>query len=320
MIYRDSRDKSPELLEIYVYATGQSQIRAVKSYPQQNSASGAVFRSVLDDMQQLFPADSYGLILFSHASGWLPKGTLTHPKSAVLAVRQPFIQTYTIAMDGSDELDIQEFARAIPDHFFDFIVFEACFMAGIEVLYELRDKTNYVLSSAAEMVSPGFQPIYPTTLQLLYQPNPDLVGFARSYFEFWNAQLGDYRSATISVTRMSELSPLAMWVRQQATGEVPEAALTEIQHFDRYQSHRLFFDFVDYYGRKAGSVERARLESLVRAAVVYKAETPAFIPGQSGFRIDFHSGITTYIPQERFHTLNDRYGELNWYKSTKHTP
>lgn len=320
VIYRDSHNASPELLSVYVDATGQNQIRTVKTYSEQNGASGTTFQSVVDDVERLFPAASYGLILFSHASGWLPKGTLTRPESAVLQMNIASIQTYTVAMDGSDELDLQAFAASIPDHFFDFIGFEACFMAGIEVLYELKDKTDYILSSSAEIVSPGFLPIYPTALPMLYQSQPDLVGFARSYFDFWNAQPGDYRSATISVVKTSGLASLATWIRQHATGWVATDGFADIQHFDRYPNHRLFFDFADYYGRKVGASERAELELLLRSIVVYRAATPSFIPGQLGFRIDAHSGITTYIPQERFPRLNDRYIELSWWKSTIYVP
>jgi len=320
VIYKDTRNESPELLEIYTDKNGDNQIRTTKTYSEQNSATGETFRQVLDDVQSLFPADSYGLILFSHASGWLPQGALLRPESAILQMGITPIRTYTIAMDGSDELNLGEFAAAIPDHFFDFIAFEACFMTGIEVLYELKDKTDYILSSSAEIVSPGFLPVYPEALSLLYQPQPDLAGFAKAYFDFWNAQSGDYRSATVTVVSTSGLSLLANWANQYATEHVPEDNLPEIQHFDRYRNHRLFFDFSDYYGRKTNDEGRAKLKELLNTIVVYKAATPSFIPGQLGFQISNHSGITTYIPQERFPKLNERYNELTWCKQTRHNP
>ncbi len=314
VIYKDSRNESPELLEVYAAENGENQIRVIKTYPEQNSATGETFQRVLADVKTSFRADSYGMILFSHASGWLPKGTLTRPESAILQMGTTPIRTYTVAMDGSDELDLVEFAAAIPDHFFDFIAFEACFMAGIEVLYELKDKTDYVISSAAEIVSPGFLPIYPEALPMLYQSQPDLAGFAKAYFDFWNAQTGDYRSATITVTRTAGLSMLANWVKLNTGNQVSEKDLFDIQHFDRYRNHRLFFDFADYHGRKTDDVGRNQLASLLNTLVVYKAATPSFIPGQLGFQINYHSGITTYIPQERFPSLNERYKDLTWYK------
>src|SRR5690606_36609316 len=147
---------------------------------------------------------------------------------------------------------------------------------------------------------------------------PDLVGFAKAYFDFWNAQTGDYRSATVTVVNTAELPSLANWAKQYATERVPTDHLSEIQHFDRYRTHRLFFDFADYYGRKTNDEGRAQLEALLNTVVVYKAATPSFIPGQLGFQISNHSGITTYIPQDRFPKLNERYYELTWCKQTLH--
>src|SRR5690606_30603257 len=131
---------------------GENKIREVKTYPEQNSATAETFQTVLNDVEALTPADSYGLILFSHATGWLPTGALLRPEAALLQMGLVPIRTYTIAMDGTTELGLKEFANAIPDRFFNFIAFEACFMAGVEVLYELKDKTDYILSSSAEIL------------------------------------------------------------------------------------------------------------------------------------------------------------------------
>ncbi len=320
VIYRDSEDEVPQLLEVYPDMTGENKIRTVKTYPEQNSAAGETLQLLLADITQLFTADSYGLILFSHASGWLPGGTLTRPESALLQMGVTPINTYTVVMDGTSELDLKEFAEVIPDRFFAFIAFESCFMAGIEVLYELKDKTDYILSSSAEIVSPGFTPVYPEALPLLFKPAADLAGFARAFFDFWNGQSGDYRSATVTVAKTAGLPSLATWIQQYATTEVPLEDVSEIQHFDRYRSHRLFFDFGSYYQRKVELVTENQLNNLLNDIVVYKAATPSFIPGQLGFEITRHSGITTYIPQDRFPKLNERYRELAWYEHIQPRP
>lgn len=316
VIYRDTETETPRLLEVYQDKIGENKIREVKTYPEQNSATAETFQTVLNDVEALAPADSYGLILFSHATGWLPTGALLRPEAALLQMGLVPIRTYTIAMDGTTELGLKEFANAIPDRFFDFIAFEACFMAGVEVLYELKDKTDYILSSSAEILSPGFAPIFPASLAMLYRPEADLIGFAQAYFDFWDGQRGDYRSATVTVAKTDELPALANWVNRSGVNELPTATLSEIQHFDRYSTHRLFFDFEDYYQHtttETGAMNE--LADLFSAIVVYQAATPTFIPSQRGFDINRHSGLTTYIPQEGFQKLNERYRELAWYQS-----
>lgn len=74
--------------------------KRLKQYPEQNSASPKVFRQVLEEIIGNYPAASYGLIVLSHASGWLPSGTLASPR--------------TIINDGEKDMELWDFAEAIP--------------------------------------------------------------------------------------------------------------------------------------------------------------------------------------------------------------
>ncbi len=300
LVYQDAIGVTPRLIEIFSDAQGTGKIRTLKSYQEENSASATVFNRVLEDIKKEAPSLSYGLILFSHASGWLPKSTLLKPR--------------TIVQDRDDDLELQDFARAIPDNFFDFMIFEACFMSGIEVLYQLKDKTDYILASSAEILSPGFTPLYPRLLPFLYEPEADLKSFAEIYFEHYDLQKGDYRSATVSVIKTAGLKALADWAEQFPDKSVSPSVLTDIQHFDRYPDYRLFFDFEDYYQRLSSQKDHAELKSLINNVVIYKAATPAFMPAYSGFSIKSFSGITSYIPQPGFSLLNEEYKKLAWMR------
>lgn len=319
VVYNDSWNEAPQLLEIYSDDLGNNQTRSVKTYTEQNSAAGETVQLILTDLKKLFPADSYGLILFSHATGWLPSEAPVRPESVRLpmgersgSIQAP-VRTYTVAMDGTNELGLQEFASAIPDHFFHFIAFEACFMAGIEVLYELKDKSEFIVSSSAEILSPGFTPVYRDALQLLFKQDADLVGFAKAFFDYWDGRSGDFRSATITVVNTAVLGDIASWVRSYALEAVPPEQLDDIQHFDRYRNRRFFFDFGDYYRRKALTGMADRLDMLLDDLVLFKAATPTFIPGQRGFIINHHSGVTTYITQQEASHLDLPYRQLAWY-------
>ncbi len=71
-------------------------------------------------MVMRYPGSDYGLVMFSHGSGWLPEGVFSS-------------NTPSVATDGKRELDLQDFARCIPQGRFRFIIFESCLMAGVEV-------------------------------------------------------------------------------------------------------------------------------------------------------------------------------------------
>ncbi|MBE5318135.1 hypothetical protein IM793_03110 [Pedobacter sp. MR2016-19] len=304
LIFQAAKGISPKLMEISAGNNGHGEIKTLKTYNNRNAASSGVFKDVLQDLVKEAPADSYGLVLFSHASGWLPERTLIMPR--------------TILQDSDKDMELPDFAAAIPDHFFDFMVFESCFMAGIEVAYELKDKTDYIVASSAEILSPGFIEIYPKVLPCLYKPTADLVSFAQLYFNHYNQKEGDLRAATVAVVNTRTLPALAAWVRQHVDGTFSANDLKEVQHFDRYQTHRLFFDFEDYYRRLSPPESHNELAILLKNTVVYKAATPRFLLGYSGFVIHEFSGLTSYIPQEDFGYLNTAYKKLKWTVAVTH--
>lgn len=298
IFYEDKRGNSPRLMEAYL-ENGINKTRVLETYDDENSASPEVFSRVVNDVLSMYPSDSYGLIVFSHASGWLPESTLTKPRSVII--------------DGKAEMDLKDFASSIPDNAFYFIIFEACFMAGIEVAYELKDKTDYIVSSSAEILSPGFRPVYPETIDKLFGKVPDLQSFVEKAHEYIASQGGASQSSTLSLIKTAGLPALKEWVREnvQSPSTVDPA---EVQYFDRYSYH-LFFDFEDYFSRAVNdSYQKDELNRLLDACVIYKAATPSFMLPYNGFLIEKHSGLTTYIEQGAFPFLNEEYKKLKWYK------
>lgn len=186
------------------------------------------FTNFLIEIQDLYPARQYGLILFSHSSGWMPQNTLTEPRKS----------SRSILNDNGDEMEMIDFAKSIPPKMFEFIIFESCFMSGIEVAYELRNKTNYIVASSTEIISPGFTSIYPNSLQHIWKNTPDLISFAKDYFYYYNSLEGLFRSATISVIDTRQLEALASYINAINTNE--ETPLNNLQHFDRIYKKTIF--------------------------------------------------------------------------------
>lgn len=121
------------------------------------------FTNFLIEIQDLYPARQYGLILFSHSSGWMPQNTLTEPRKS----------SRSILNDNGDEMEMIDFAKSIPPKMFEFIIFESCFMSGIEVAYELRNKTNYIVASSTEIIFPDLL-LYIQILYSIYGKIPQI--------------------------------------------------------------------------------------------------------------------------------------------------
>jgi len=311
IVYRDTRNAAARLMEISNLAPNKP-VREIAVYGTENSASPEVFSRVVNDVKAMFPADSYGLLVFSHASGWLPTGALSSPA-------KPF-DARTIIVDGTDEMGLSAFAAAIPDRTFDYIVFEACFMAGIEVAYELRHKTPLILASSAEILHPGFAPVYQSSIVKLLTGN--IQGFGQQVFNKVLTYAGNstLHSATYSVIRTAGLEQLAAFVKENCDFSY-KVTISNIQHFDRFGSYRLFFDFEDYYSRLLETNEhRAELSRLIANCVPWKAATGEFMTqsgSYSGFTVEQHSGLTTYVQQSQFPGLNAEYEKTEWKQAIK---
>lgn len=322
LIYQDSRDGARLLrLRGGCRTTPTPYVEIVREYGAENSASPATFARVLREVADEYPADSYGLIFFSHASGWLPAGTLQNPQKQRKRSR-------SIGVDdggtGRAEMEIAEFAAAIPDGMFDFIVFETCLTAGVEVAYELRGKSDYMLASAAEIVSPGFTPVYPSALRLLcntaVETRTALEAFGHAWMNYVATNYtGARRSATLSLIDIDETSPLA--ARTQAalrirSAEAPD--LSRLQHFDRPGSYGdspalpRFFDLDEWVEEVADPDEYEAFRAQLERTVVWKAATETFMAGQNGFTVRRHSGLTTYVEQDAFPDLNQACRRLSW--------
>lgn len=302
LVYVDARGEAPRLLEMTDCSCEQGlETRLVKSYEECNAADPAVFAAVLREVQQRYPSDAYGLIVFSHATGWLPAGAYADPGMRNAVTR-----------DGASEMEVADFAAAIPDGMFEFIVFEACFMAGIEVAWELKNKTRYIVASSAEIVSPGFTDSYARVLPLLFQSPSGLEDFVRLVAESSAARPGDYASYTISLIKTSALEELGALLRHVGLGLFDLDDAVFIQSFNRY-GNLLFFDFLDYFSvMKPEKIEEIR--QIVNKVVVCKSSSPNFLTNLGGFAIQSHSGLTTYIYREQYPRLNEAYRQLKWYR------
>lgn len=300
LVYQDARGAAPRLMEI----TENNSIKVIESYESENSANPAVFGRVITNAKAMYPQAGFNLLVFSHASGWLPKNMLATPRAV--------LQTRTILADGNDSMELTDFAAAIPDHAFDYIIFEACFMAGIEVAYQLKNKANYIAASSAEILSPGFEIIYSQHINELVYGAPEK--FMQAAFNYFNNKSEWERSATFSIIRTGNLEALANYIKSNCdfAQQIPIAA---IQYFDR-NSYRLFGDFQDYYSRLLNTdQQRLYLQQLIDDVVVWKVATPDFMLAYSGFVINKHSGMTTYIMQDRYPVLNRDYTITDWYKA-----
>ncbi len=315
LIYQDAG--TPRLLQIKTEGN-QTVIKTIKQFTGENSASPTVFNRVITDVltSNDYKANRYGMLIFSHATGWLPGLSYDDPTATPVK---------SVLRDGAQAMELADFAAAIPDKKFDFIAFETCLIGGIEVAYELRNKADYLVVSPAEIItsvtSRGFTPCYPRMIGHLLQQTADLEAFSMEYFNHV-MQFTDYRkTGTICVVKTSEIEALTTITRQIVANGVTVTYAGDIQHFDsalggRNPDWRLFFDFGSWVRLQSTASQYDAFEAQMARTLPLRKTTDWFLPGHSfGFPIDEFSGLTTYIEQPEYPYLNEEYQKLSWYRA-----
>ena len=204
VVYLD--DTQMPAIYTYAAATGRTEW---KTYPEQNSCDGETFRNVLKDITDDFPAEHYGLIMWSHGSGWIPspKASLPHKTIGIDNMMN------SGSSNTGSELAIPEMRARLEQlgiHW-DYIFFDACFMQCVEVDYELRNVCDYVIASPAEI--PGEGAPYHQILSSLFLDEGAAEEIARIYHKANTNVTYDFGSVRggliISVSQSSTMQQLA---------------------------------------------------------------------------------------------------------------
>ena len=308
------------------------------------SASAEQMNKVLEYVKDEFPAKGYGMIFSSHATGWLPNGYYTNSEeyeaggfSASLfahssrPVPVPYVApeydpstplTKSIGQDRGDyieasisyEMELSDFADAIPMHF-DYILFDACLMGGVEVAYQLKDVCDKVGFSQAEVLAEGFD--YKTlTNHIFLEPEPKPENICVDYFNYYNVLSGIERSATISCVDCRNLEPLARVCSRLFSEYADEIAVLNprmVQQFYRAKYH-WFYDLESILvAAGITDAELAELHAALDECMIYKAATPSFM---GTFNISTFSGFSMFLPSDGGERLKEFYKTLDWNKAT----
>ena len=304
LIYVDAKNAAPQLLQIKVKSDGKIQKLSVKDYPEQNSADPSVMRGVFDKVIGDYPADSYGLVLWSHGTAWLPYNV------------QPMLRSF--GQDESNWMEIDELEEALPDHVFDFIMFDACYMASTEVAYALRDKADYILASPTEVLGEGFP--YKLIIGNFFTETAGLQQIAETFYNYYNQKEKIIeQSASVSLIATEQLDNLAAICREIVIGKENTIATLPIQELQQLEylgyTYHALYDFDDFISRLATETQYTNYLSILNKVVLYKQTTPNATYFKGQLVINQFSGLSIYVPQDGLATLNDWYKGMEWYRA-----
>ena len=143
-----------------------------------------LFSEVLERVAGLCPAKEYGLVLWGHGSGWLVE-------KDTIAQHRAYGIDETGSGSGGKWMNITQMARALKDlqtknvmPKLSYIFADCCNMMCVEAAYELKDVTEYMIGSPAEI--PGYGAPYKLMVQQLFKSGTNLYrGIIDTYYDYY---------------------------------------------------------------------------------------------------------------------------------------
>lgn len=304
ILYIDNKKEAPHLLQIKM-KDGKAVKEKVKIYKEQDSTDPTVMKAVLADIVKDYKAKHYGLVLWSHSSAWMPKET------------DSLLTTRSFGIDNGNEMNIDVLKEVLNETVhFDFILFDACYMGSVEVVYELRNTTDYLLVSPMEVMAKGFP--YEQIVGKFFSFPADVKGICKDYYNYYNAQKGNFRTASVALIDTKKLPNLASVVKSiisKHKADLGSVDLSNVQAMDYYYDKRLLYDFDDYIQQFASLGEYKAFQSALAEVIIYEAHTPSsfFAEPMKSYRIYECCGLTVY-PYGFNPALDNWYTRLEWYK------
>lgn len=268
-----------------------------------------VMEEVFKDMQTAAPSDSYGVILGSHASGWM-KGNS--------------VPTKAFGDDNGYNIDIPNLAEVLKNSFtkkLDFVLFDACMMGTAEVCYELKDVTSHCVASVMETPVDGFP--YDQILPYLYADSIDYAAVCHEFI-LYNKLDGAWGTcAAVDCTQMENLAEAVKAKLLEWEEALPSVSMGNVQQYG--VSYRYFsYDVLDFFrelGRKYGvaetdlNTEIAPVQTALNQAVIAKECIPNPPSVYSDFKVDDtrFCGIGMYIPGEYNRYVTDKTSWDSYY-------
>ena len=308
LVYSHMRGKEPCLVRF----SKDSKFAVIKDtlfrYSSQSSSTDpAVLQAVLRQVKEEFPAEEYGLIMSSHGTGWLPDNYMSRAGRAYsIDPYAHLVRTFGADLNGPG-MEVTDLKNAIPYHL-TFLMFDCCFMGGIEVAYELREKADYIIGSPAEILIKGFP--FDKIMRPLFESAQDVAKVCEEYYDFYNNYTN--RAATISLFKSSEMEALATVCSQifeNNRAKIRAVNRNTIQQYYRTgRPERYFWDLGDFIESIATGSEYNTFQSVLERAIPVKYNTSEFL----NLVIRTYSGASTYIPAATPESVEAMYKGLEW--------
>ena len=256
------------------------------------------------------PTSAFSLIIGCHGMGWVPAATYNHSTR------------YFGGDSENTHTEVPDLAAAIADAdmHMDFILFDDCYMACVEVAYELRAVTDYLLASPAEIMDYGMP--YQNLFHFLATRSHDYTSVMTAFEDFYSTY--NIPSGTYSAIDCREAEAMAALMKEANENHLFDTSLEPtLQVYDGMKVNgtykHAFYDLGDYAEKLCGddATLLGRIQQQVQRLVPFKATTGTFYSKFDGLiqPISIYSGITVSDPTTNYRFTPSLH-DTSWWHAT----
>ena len=278
-----------------------------------------------------YPASDYGLVLGGHSTGWL----IEQEPSNTRAFGVDNGDGYTYSSKNKRWINVPTIARVLErvPHL-KFIFADCCNFMCLETMYELRNATDYIIGSPAEIPAEGAP--YEQIIPSLFEKNTFYSSIIDIYHRTRNGEVPLSAVKTSAMDQLASATRYALDIVQAKNGN-GYADTQGLIHYgysassiDFHQEYNLFYDAGDFFRSQLSESDYRLWKQALDEAVVEKRFTKQWRTCMtwrytySDFEMteERYHGVSMYIPQDPnteygqyYAQNNENIKQLKWYQS-----
>ena len=213
MVFMSQNYRKSYLIDLQYDGNTKTVIRdTLKTYDEATYTTAEGFAEILNEVKRRAEALNYSLIIGAHGCGWTyksdwvnypymarpnagfaQKGSTSYPTATgnFCGIQygpdpnKPITRFFGSVSLEENALDVPTLAEGIKlsGTKMQYILFDACYMGNVETAYELKDVTNFMISSSSEVMGAGVP--YKTIWSYLNSSAPNYSGFVNGVVNFY---------------------------------------------------------------------------------------------------------------------------------------
>ena len=330
--------------KLYEITYNESRVKCekklVKEYSGHEYTAVKGLTDILNEVKNHASAQNYAMVLGCHGTGWTFKDSWhrypNYAKETSPSLGEgPWVgipyQNYdgvitpmhtrffgSVSDISTFSTDIPTLAQAIANAGMkmEYILFDDCYMANVEVAYELRNVTDFLLASTSEVMAVGVP--YYSMWASLASVTPGYVDAVSAFDRFYRDYVMPY--GTFSAIDCRQMDELATAMREiNSKYKLSDEALHSIQVLDGFYDP-IFYDMGDYLEKLCtGLVDYSYIVTLMESAVCSKCNTAQIYSflynSPTVIDVNTFSGITISDPSINSVALDGK-EKTSWWKAT----